>query len=134
MVEAGVALAMAEDSNTGFVTLTGFVLGASSRRLFRKGNLNLDMALFWSLFSLLARRCESEIDDSRARFDRRAPGSSGGTPSSVTGVDSDDFGSPRKFGRLVNGLERATIVFWSAEGSWYLQCSVCVWKSANMIA
>ena len=127
-MEVGVALATAEANNTGFVTLTGFVFGASSRRLFRKGNLNLDMALFWSLFSLFARRCESEIDDSRARFDRRAPGSSGGTPSSVTGGDSEDFGSPRKFGRLVDGLERATIVFWSAESAWYLQCRVCAWK------
>jgi hypothetical protein len=45
-VEVGVALATAEANNTGFVTLTGFVFGASSRRLFRKGNLNLDMALF----------------------------------------------------------------------------------------
>jgi hypothetical protein len=133
-VEVGAALATAEANNTGFVTLTGFVFGASSRRLFRKGNLNLEMALFWSLFSLFARRCESEIDDSRARFDRRAPGSSGGTPSSVTGVDSEGFGSPRKFGRLVDGLERATIVFWSAERSWYLQCPVCAWKSADMIA
>ena len=133
-MEVGVALATAEANNTGFVTLTGFVFGASSRRLFRKGNLNLDMALFWSLFSLFARRCESEIDDSRARFDRRAPGSSGGTPSSVTGVDSEDLGSPRKFGRLVDGLERATIVFWSAESAWYLQCRVCAWKSAGMIA
>ena len=133
-MEVGVALATAEANNTGFVTLTGFAFGASSRRLFRKGNLNLDMALFWSLFSLFARRCESEIDDSRARFDRRAPGSSGGTPSSVTGVDSEDLGSPRKFGRLVDGLERATIVFWSAESAWYLQCRVCAWKSADMIA
>jgi hypothetical protein len=125
VVEGGAALATAVDNNTGFVTLAGFVLGPSSRRLFRKGNLNLDKPLFWSLFSLLARRCESEIDDSRARFDRRAPGSSGGTPSSVTGVGSDDFGSPRKFRRLVDGLERATIVFWSAEWSWYLQWPVC---------
>ena len=57
------------------------------------------------------------MDDIRARFDRRVPGSSGGTRSSITGVESDDFGSPRKFGRLVDGLERATMVFGSAERS-----------------
>jgi hypothetical protein len=130
----GVELEMGYDNNTGFVTLIGFVFGASSRRLFRKGNLNFDKALFWLVLSLLVSRCVSDIDDIRARFDRRAPGSSGGTRSSVTGVDSDDFGSPRKSGRLVDGLERATIVFWSAERSWYLQCRVCAWKAVETIA
>ena len=79
-------------------------------------------------------RCESEIDDKRARFDRRAPASSGGTRSSITGVDSADFGPPRRSGRLVDGLERATIVFASAERSWYLQCRVCACKTVDMIA
>ena len=130
----GVALAMGGDNNTGFVTLTGFGFGASSRRLFRKGNLNFDKALFGLVLSLLVSRCESDIDDIRARLDRRAAGSSGGTRSSVTGVDSDEFDSPRKFGRLVDGLERATIVFGSAESAWYLQCRVCAWKADDMIA
>jgi hypothetical protein len=86
--------------------------------------LNFDKASFWFVLSLLLSRCESEIDDIRVRLDRRALGRSVGTGSSVTGEDSRDFGSPRQFGRLVDGLERATIVFWSAERSWYLQCGV----------
>ena len=100
-----------DDDNTGFVTPTGFVFGSSSRRLFRRGNLNFDKASFWFVLSLLLRRCGSEIDDIRVRLDRRALGRSGGRGSSVTGVESGDLGSPRQFGRLVDGLERATIVF-----------------------
>lgn len=47
----------------------------------------------------------------RPRFDRRAPGTSAGARSSVTGdFDSDVFGSSRRFERLADGLERATIV------------------------
>ena len=106
----------------------------SSWRLFRKGNLNFDKALFLSVLSFLVICCESEIDDIRARFARRAAGSSGGPRSSITGVDSADWGSPRKLGRLVDGLERATIFFRSAERSWYLQCRVCACTAADMIA
>ena len=79
-------------------------------------------------------RCESDIDVILVRFPRRAPGSSGGTRSSVTGVESGDFGSLREYGRLVDGLERATIVFGSAERSWYLECRVCACETVDMRA
>lgn len=91
--------------------MMGFDFGASSWRLLRKGNLVGGKIWFVSVLSLFLILCPSDIDEMRARFERRAPDSSEGARSSVIGdVDSDVFVSLRRFERLADGLERAFMV------------------------